>query len=187
LNAPYIIGGAWRGRKLMVPSGMVTRPTAARVRQALFDMLRHAPWAGRDLLHDAIVLDVFAGSGALGLEALSRGAARVSFIERDRAAAVAISANLKTFQADDRGRLFPADATDPPPGLPHDLILLDPPYGQGLVPRALDALAAKGWIAPGAVIAAELGHDETPPGNIEPLVERPHSTARLVIWRGIDA
>ncbi len=81
-----IIGGAWRGRPLVAPAGRATRPTADRVRQALFDRLLHAPWAGRAAIDGARVLDAFAGTGALGLEALSRGAAEAVFIERDRAA-----------------------------------------------------------------------------------------------------
>lgn len=180
---PRIIAGAWRGKVLAAPPGLATRPTAGRLRQAWFDMLRHAPWAGRDLLADAIVLDVFAGSGALGLEALSRGAARAGFIERDAAAAAAIAANIRACKAEGRCRLIRADAANPPPGEPHDLILLDPPYGQGLVPRAIAALAARGWIAPGAVIAAELGREESPPDDILPLAERVHGVARLAIWR----
>ena len=89
-----IVAGAWRGRTLVAPPGAATRPTADRVRQALFDMLLHAPWAGRDAIEGAVVLDAFAGTGALGLEALSRGAARAVFIERDRAALAALRANI---------------------------------------------------------------------------------------------
>jgi 16S rRNA (guanine966-N2)-methyltransferase len=183
VNAPRIIGGAWRGKVLVTPAGMATRPTSARARQALFDMLRHAPWAGCDLLHDAAVLDAFAGSGALGLEALSRGAARASFIERDREAAAAIAANIRACRAEDRARLYQADATKPPPGSPHDLILLDPPYGQDLVPKAVMALMAAGWIVPGAIIAGEFSRDEPIPEGLVPLTERAHGAARLVIWR----
>jgi 16S rRNA (guanine966-N2)-methyltransferase len=183
VNGPRIIAGAWRGRVLAAPAGLATRPTAGRVRQALFDMLRHAPWAGGDLLPDAVVLDVFAGSGALGLEALSRGASQVRFIESDRAAGAAIAANIRACRADDRARLVLADALNPPPGTPHGLILLDPPYRQDLVPRALVALGRTGWIAAGAIIVAEIGRDETLPEEIAPLAERAHGAARLVIWK----
>ena len=89
-----IIAGAWRGRALQTPPGDTTRPTADRVRQALFDMLLHAPWGGRATIDGARVLDVFAGTGAFGLEALSRGAAFATFIEQDRAALVALRANI---------------------------------------------------------------------------------------------
>ncbi len=146
-------------------------------------MLRHAPWANHDLLDGAIVLDVFAGSGALGLEALSRGAAQASFIERDKAAAVALIGNIKACRAEDRASLFRVDALKPPPGMPHGLILLDPPYGQSLISRSVAVLDAQGWIAPDAIIVAELGREEALPEGIEPLTERAHGAARLAIWR----
>lgn len=145
-------------------------------------MLRHASWAGRDLIEGTAVLDAFAGSGALGLEALSRGAARVSFIENDAAAAAAILANIASCRAGDCARLVRADALRPPPGTPHGLILLDPPYGQNFAPRAVEALGQAGWIAQGAIIAAELGRDEALAG-IAPLAERAHGAARIVIWK----
>ncbi|MDD2796302.1 RsmD family RNA methyltransferase, partial [Acidocella sp.] len=79
---PRILAGAWRGRKLVAPEGLETRPTGARARQAVFDILLHAPWAGAEFLRRARVLDVFAGTGAYGLEALSRGAAAADFMEQ---------------------------------------------------------------------------------------------------------
>jgi 16S rRNA (guanine(966)-N(2))-methyltransferase RsmD len=90
-----IIAGAWRGRALAAPPGLATRPTADRVRQSLFDMILHAAWGGRAVLEGAMVLDAFAGTGALGLEALSRGAESAVFFERDRAALAALRANGK--------------------------------------------------------------------------------------------
>lgn len=181
MSAPRIIAGVWRGRVLAAPEGAATRPTASRVRQALFDMLMHAPWA-EDAVAGRAVLDVFAGAGALGLEALSRGAARASFIENAPAAAAAIRRNIATCRAEDRARLVSSDALNPPPGTPHALVLLDPPYGQGLVPRALDALETRGWITPGAIVAAEFGRDEPVP-EATALAERTHGPARLLIWR----
>ena len=94
-----IVAGIWRGRALTAPSGGATRPTADRVRQALFDMLLHAPWGGRDRITGATVLDAFAGTGALGLEALSRGAAKAHFIERDQPALAALRANIARLRA----------------------------------------------------------------------------------------
>src|ERR1700704_5712492 len=111
-----IVAGAWRGRTLLAPSGTATRPTADRVRQALFDILMHAPWAGRSVVEDALVLDVFAGTGALGLEALSRGAASAVFVERSRAALTALRANIIACQADDRCEVLPIDALTVPDG-----------------------------------------------------------------------
>ena len=178
-----IIAGSLRGRRLRAPSGEATRPTADRVRQALFDMLTHAPWA-ENVLTDARVLDGFAGSGALGLEALSRGAASAVFLEQSGAARAALAANIAACRMEARARVLAADATRPPPGTPQTLILLDPPYGQGLLTPTLTALEAAGWLAPGALIAAELGRAEPlPPGLGPPLAERRHGAARLAIWR----
>ena len=178
-----IIAGAWRGRRLRAPAGAATRPTAGRVRQALFDMLLHAPWGGRALVEGAAVLDAFAGTGGLGLEALSRGAATATFIERDRAALAALRANIAACRAGDRAQVLAADATAPPPGRPCGLVFLDPPYGAALVARAVPALAAAGWIAPGALILAELGRDDPLPALGAALAERAHGAARLVVWQ----
>jgi len=177
-----IIAGQWRGRKLTAPPGIDTRPTNARARQAMFDILLHAPWAGADFIRSARVLDVFAGTGAVGLEALSRGAAAASFIENARPALAAIAANIAACRADSLARIVVADALAPPAGTPHDLIFLDPPYGGDLVPRALIALAARGWLAPAALIVAEIGPEDAfePPA---PLAERTHGKARLLFWR----
>ncbi len=178
-----IIAGSQRGRRLLAPVGAATRPTADRVRQALFDMLAHAPWAENALAGGA-VLDVFAGSGALGLEALSRGAANAVFIETSRAAREALEANIAACGMNTRARVLAADATRPPPGTPQTLILLDPPYGQGLLAPTLAALEAAGWLAPGCLIAAELGRaDPLPPELGPPLADRGHGAARLAVWR----
>jgi 16S rRNA (guanine966-N2)-methyltransferase len=104
-----IVAGAWRGRSLVAPPGHGTRPTADRVRQALFDTLTHAQWGGRSTLDSAIVLDVFAGTGALGLEALSRGAASACFIENDAAALMALRANVATCKAERQVEIVATD------------------------------------------------------------------------------
>ena len=103
------MAGAWRGRTLVAPPGQGTRPTADRVRQALFDMLMHAEWGGRGLIEGAAVLDVFAGTGALGLEALSRGAASACFIESDPASLRALRANIAACRAEDRTEVLAVD------------------------------------------------------------------------------
>jgi 16S rRNA (guanine966-N2)-methyltransferase len=180
-----IVAGHHRGRKLTAPPGTATRPTAERVRQALFDMLWHAPWAGRDAVEGACVLDAFAGTGALGLEAISRGAARATFIEKDRPALAALRANIAALWAEGGCTVIAGDATRPPPARdPCGLIFLDPPYGQDLVPRALGALGAAGWIAPDALVVAELGRDEAlaMPG-FERLAQRAHGAARVEFLR----
>ena len=176
-----IVAGLWRGRALSAPKGEATRPTADRVRQALFDMLLHAPWAGREALVGATVLDAFAGTGALGLEALSRGAAHAHFLERDRAALAARRANVAALKAP--ATIHAADATRPPPGVPCSVVFLDPPYGQGLIERALPALAQAGWLAQGALIVAETARDETLALPGEVLAERSHGAATLTICR----
>lgn len=177
-----IVAGTWRGRTLVAPPGSRTRPTADRVRQALFDMLLHAPWGGRDTVEGAHVLDVFAGTGALGLEALSRGAAHTTFIEQDRAAFAALRANIAALRADRLCTVLPADALAVPSGQKCDLIFLDPPYGHDLVRRALLRLRDAGWIASTALIVAETGRDESPPAA-PLLAERIHGAARISIWR----
>ncbi|MFZ6762685.1 16S rRNA (guanine(966)-N(2))-methyltransferase RsmD [Pseudoroseomonas sp. WGS1072] len=180
-----IIAGRHRGRRLEAPPGAATRPTADRVRQALFDMLWHAPWAGRGAIEGAVVLDAFAGTGALGLEALSRGAAAAHFIERDRVALGVLRANITACREAERARILPGDATRPPRApCACGLVFLDPPYGQALVPRALAALGAAGWIAPGALVVAETGREEAPePPGFTVLAEREHGAARLLCLR----
>lgn len=181
-----IIAGSQRGRRLIAPEGAATRPSADRVRQALFDMLAHAPWAAGSL-HGASVLDVYAGSGALGLEALSRGAFDAVFIENDRAARAALDANIAACGMAARARVLAADARHPPPGTPRTLVLLDPPYGRDLIAPTLAALGAAGWLAENCLIAAELGRADPLPAALgPPLAERRHGAARLAIWRRRD-
>ena len=179
---PRIIAGAWRGRKLAAPEGLETRPTGARARQAVFDILLHAPWAGAGFLRDARVLDVFAGTGAYGLEALSRGAAAADFMERAPGALAALRKNIAACRAEDACRVVAGDVLAAPVGAPHGLVFLDPPYGQDLVNKALAVLSARGWLAPGAVVVAELGPgDEVALPAV--LAERAHGKARLVFGR----
>jgi len=181
-----IVAGRLRGRALQAPAGATTRPTADRVRQALFDSLWHAPWAGRARIEGAAVLDAFAGTGALGLEALSRGAAQVTFLEKDRAALAALRANVAALGAEDEARILPGDALRPPrAAAPCGLLFLDPPYGADLGPRALVALGAAGWIAPGALACLEIGRDEAVPQleGWEVLAERAHGAARILVLR----
>lgn len=177
-----IIAGLWRGRTLAAPTGPATRPTAERMRQALFDMLMHAPWAeGR--IEGAQVLDAFAGTGALGLEALSRGAATAYFIETERHALAALRANVAACKATDRATVIAGDALRPKPGMPCGLVFLDPPYAQDLVPKAVNALACAGWLAPDALVIAETGRDEVLVLPAELCAERIHGAARITAWR----
>lgn len=179
-----IISGRWKGKRLVAPQGSTVRPTSDRVRQSLFDMLWHASWAGREVVEGAQVLDAFAGTGALGLESLSRGALAATFIEKDRAALAALRTNIAACKA--QGTVIAGDATKPPRALtPATLILLDPPYGANLLPPALEALDAAGWIAPGALVCTELGEcDPLPETRFTPLDDRRHGKARLLILQG---
>jgi 16S rRNA (guanine966-N2)-methyltransferase len=182
MTGPRIIAGAWKGRKLAAPAGLETRPTGTRARQAVFDILMHAHWAGAEFLRAAAVLDVFAGTGAYGLEALSRGAASVSFIEQAPAALMALRQNIAACKAESTTRIIAGDALAQHSGHPHQLIFLDPPYGNNLVPKALAALFPRNWIAPNAILIAELGPEDkfTLP---ETLAERAHGKARLIFGR----
>jgi 16S rRNA (guanine966-N2)-methyltransferase len=188
-----IVAGAFKGRQLQAPPGANTRPTADRVRQALFDMLRHADWAqdatGAGAL-DGAVLDGFAGTGALGLEALSRGAPRATFLERDRGALAVLDANIRACRCAERALALPADVLRPPPPrpgwAPAGLLFLDPPYEQNLVPPAVAALHRTGWIAAGTLVVAEIGAAEPAPVSVPLLAERRHGAARLCIWRHAD-
>jgi 16S rRNA (guanine966-N2)-methyltransferase len=152
------------------------------VRQALFDMLLHTGWGGRETVEGARVLDVFAGTGAFGLEALSRGAAHVTFVECHPAALAALAANIAACQALDRSAVMPIDALTIAPGDPADLIFLDPPYRQNLVSRAIARLRAVQRLAPHALLIAETAREEPPPAT-NTLAERAHGAARITIWR----
>jgi len=183
-----IVAGAFRGRPLAAPRGQATRPTADRTRQALFNILEHAPWSPG--LKGRRVMDLFAGSGALGLEALSRGAAFCLFVETDEAARGAIRQNIEALGLFGVTRLHRRDATQlgPKPagdGPAFDLAFLDPPYGKGLSEKALTALSGGGWLAGGALAVVERGADE-PPLNVpgfEALDARDYGAAKIWFMR----
>ncbi|HVZ02636.1 MAG TPA: 16S rRNA (guanine(966)-N(2))-methyltransferase RsmD [Dongiaceae bacterium] len=180
-----IDAGSHRGVKLAAPEGEDTRPTSDRARQAVFNILAHT----HDAIRAAKVLDVFAGSGALGLEALSRGAERASFIESDRKAGDCIKRNIAACREQARAQLFIADALRPPRApsgwAPCSLIFLDPPYGKGLIPPTLIALKANGWIAPDALIVAEVDRWEAlePGAELAVLDDRHYGKARILLLR----
>lgn len=175
-----IVAGLYKGRMLATPKGTTTRPTADRVRQALFDTLVHAEWGGRTLVHGATVLDAFAGTGALGLEALSRGATHAHFFEADPAAVAALRTNIAAFRAK---ASVHHDALHPPRGPACDLAFLDPPYHEDLIAPAVAALKLHGWLKPGAVVVAETARDEDPPDLGELLDQRRHGAALMSIFR----
>lgn len=152
-----IIAGQFRGRRLSSPAGRDVRPTSDRAREALFGILEH----GEPPLRGARFLDLFCGTGAVGLEALSRGAAEVLLIESEPEALKIAEANLERVGAPGNVRLVRQDATRLAPArAPFDLIFLDPPYLSGLAAPALRSLQRQGWLAPGARIVVELARSE---------------------------
>lgn len=183
-----IISGAHRGRAITAPKGSGTRPTADRTRQALFNVLEHAAFAPE--LSGARVIDLFAGSGALGLEALSRGAAFCLFVETDAAARGAIRDNVEALGLFGATRIHRRDATDlgvkpGADGPAFDLAFLDPPYGKGLGEAALAELARGGWLADGALAVLEKGVGEAAPTveGFEVLDARDWGAARVHFLR----
>lgn len=150
-----IVAGRFKGKALAAPAGASTRPTSDRLRETIFNVLAH----GHDrVLTDARVLDLFAGTGALGLEALSRGARAAVFIEEASGARAVIRRNVETLGLTGATKIFRRDATRLGPCgtiAPFDLVFLDPPYRKGLGARALASAIAGGWLAPGAIAVLE--------------------------------
>ncbi|HPE47394.1 MAG TPA: 16S rRNA (guanine(966)-N(2))-methyltransferase RsmD [Hyphomonas sp.] len=178
-----IIAGQHKGRALAAPKGQGTRPTADRARESLFNVLAHADWAPG--IEGARVIDLFAGSGALGLEAMSRGAAFCLFVETDHAARGAIRDNIEALGLYGNTRLHRRSATDlgeKPAGVgsPFSLAFLDPPYHRDLVNPALDCLVKGNWLAPDAVAVVETASDEMiAPAGWEILDTRDYGAARV--------
>ena len=182
-----IVAGRHRGLALEAPTDARIRPTADRVRQALFDVLEHRFGVGAaSPLRDARVLDLFCGSGALGLEALSRGAARCIFVDNDATALALAERNVRRARAIDAARFVLRDATRP--GTAPEaatLAFLDPPYGAGLAAPALAALRDQGWLADGALVCVETGARDRfePPPGYDLLDTRRHGRAEIAILR----
>jgi 16S rRNA (guanine966-N2)-methyltransferase len=183
-----IVAGRHRGRRIAAPAGLAVRPTADRTREALFNILEHglAKADGTSPLLGARVLDAFAGSGALGLEALSRGAAHATFMDDHAAARSTIRANAEALGERAHVAILPADSAAPPAaGAPCDIAFLDPPYRSGVGPQALSALAARGWLADGAICSVETAAGEpfAPPAGFAALDERRYGKAKLILLR----
>ena len=183
-----IVSGQYKGKTIAAPEGQATRPTSDRAREAVFNILEHAPWAPP--LKGARVLDLFAGSGALGLEALSRGAAFCLFVETDESARGAIRDNVEALHLYGCTRIHRRDATDLGPrpssaGPPFDLVFLDPPYAKGLGERALAELVAHGWLQPGAALVFERGESERDihPAGFDLIDERRYGAAKVLFLR----
>jgi 16S rRNA (guanine966-N2)-methyltransferase len=182
-----IIAGRHRGRTLLAPAGDAVRPTSDRAREALFNILAHGEFAaGGPPYAEATVLDAFAGTGAFGLEALSRGAAVAIFLEKSRPALAALRRNIATLGEEARSRVLAADATSPPKApAAATLVFLDPPYNKGFAAPALAALAAAGFVAPGALAIVEVQATEALPSptGYAILGERRYGVAKLIFLR----
>ncbi|MGP1357754.1 16S rRNA (guanine(966)-N(2))-methyltransferase RsmD [Roseicyclus sp.] len=182
-----IVGGRWRGKALAeVGAGDAEahlRPTSDRVRESLFNLLTNGRHG--DPVTGARVLDLFAGTGALGLEALSRGAAHVTFVDNGTAARALLRENVERCGAQGVAKVFRRDATDlgAHRGQPFDLVFLDPPYAQGLGERAMASAVAGGWIAAGALVVWEESVPPLPPAGFEILDERSYGGTRLTLLR----
>ena len=179
-----IIAGDWRGRKLVAPKGDSTRPTADRTRETLFNMLGSRLGSFEGLS----VMDLFAGSGALGLEALSRGAAHCLFVEQEADAVKAIRANIASLDARTRAQVQHGSVMSLGPAkAQHDLILLDPPYDTGAGQVALDRMARLGWIGPATWIALETHRrEEIKLKALEIAAERVVGKAKITLLRLAD-
>ena len=179
-----IVGGTHRGRRLVVPDGEAVRPTGDRAREALFNILSHGRFAAAGSpIAGKTVLDAFAGTGAFGLEALSRGAAAAVFIENGREALAALRRNVAALGEDARAQIVSGDATRPPRApFASSLAFLDPPYGSGLTPTALVALAGAGWLDAEALAIVEVAAREefSAPAGFAAIDERVYGAARLV-------
>jgi 16S rRNA (guanine966-N2)-methyltransferase len=177
-----IIAGTWRGRRLVAPPGEATRPTADRTRETLFSMLVSRLGSFDELT----VADLFAGSGALGLEAVSRGAARAVLVDNDRAAIKAIEANIASLGASDRCEVRAHSALALPRGQAFDLIFADPPYTASSGSEAVAAVAAAGWLSPGGWLAVETMRGvEIEPGPFVREATRDTGRARLTLFRAV--
>ncbi|MDU8912620.1 16S rRNA (guanine(966)-N(2))-methyltransferase RsmD [Aestuariicoccus sp. MJ-SS9] len=182
-----IVAGQFRGRALAsVGKGdprAHLRPTTDRVREALFNMLAGGRFG--DPFDGARVLDLFAGTGALGLESLSRGAASVTFVDDGRAAQRLLRDNIRLLDVADRTRVLARDATRllPSADTPCDLIFLDPPYGRHLGEKALAKALEGGWIAPGALIVWEENAPQSAPEGFETLETRRYGDTWVTVLR----
>lgn len=180
-----IIAGRLKGRALQSPASQDIRPTSDRLRETIFNILAHAY---DDPVEGAAVIDLFAGTGAMGLEALSRGAKRVLFVDDGTQARALIRANVEAFGLGGATKIFRRDATklgQAPAGERFALAFLDPPYGKGLIEPALIALRDGGWLLSDALVIAEEATDTTlaVPDGFEQLEQRIYGDTQVVIMR----
>ncbi len=185
-----IVAGRFKGRTLADPKDAALRPTSDKVRQAIFNILDHAPFTADFTLEGARVIDLFAGTGALGLEALSRGAKFCLFVEEAAEARAVIRENVEALGLTGASKIWRRDAAQLGPLdtlSPFDLALLDPPYRKGLLAPTLAGLATGGWLTPNALVVAELAEDETMPvvARYEMLDDRVYGDTRIAFMRAL--
>jgi 16S rRNA (guanine966-N2)-methyltransferase len=180
-----IVGGRFRGRSLTGPTSDAVRPTSDRLRETIFNILAHAY---DDPVEGARVLDLFAGTGAMGLEAMSRGAAFGLFVDESAQARGIIRENVEALGLGGATRIFRRDATrmgPAAPNAPFSLVFCDPPYGRDFAPKALISCAEGGWLVPGALVVIEEaeGVDVTLPAGFEEIERRDYGETRVVFGR----
>ena len=183
-----IVGGRFGGRPLSAPKSQAIRPTADRLREALFNILAHSYGDPSD---GARVLDLFAGTGALGLEALSRGAAFVLFVDDGAEARALLRGNVDALGAGGSSKVYRRDATRLGPAHPMEpfaLVFLDPPYGKGLAERALTSARDGGWLAPDALVVVEEAADAvfTAPDGFAEIERREYGDTQLVFLKALN-
>lgn len=183
-----IVAGSHRGRKIIAPEGADIRPTSDRVRESVFNMLEHREWGagGVSPLSGARVLDAFCGTGACGLEALSRGALHATFMDNSNTALDLCRQNVSALKEQERSDILRNDCLSPTrPAAPCDLAFLDPPYRERLAVKALNALSQAGWIADRGICVLETGVDEIddPGSRFTILEDRKYGTTRIRIAR----
>lgn len=186
-----IVGGQFKGRSIAVPKTKETRPTMDRTREAVFNILLNAPWAkkedGTSILNQSSVLDIFAGSGAYGLEALSHGANQVTFFESGSRACDAIEQNIFKFDIKEEARINRGDVLKSGFSVSPsaDIAFFDPPYGQDLIVETIFLLTEKGWLSKDTllVIETEAKYSDPMPENLSILSERIYGKSKIIIGR----
>jgi 16S rRNA (guanine966-N2)-methyltransferase len=185
-----ITGGAFRGRTLSTPTDTRVRPTSDKVRQAIFNVLAHNDFSSGFSIEGARAADLFAGTGALGIEALSHGARFCLFVDDSAESRGLIRRNVEVLQLTGVTKIWRRDATQLGPlsaggGGPFDLVFLDPPYRKQLVPLAMASLAEGKWLAPAALLVAETAEDESLPISavFRILDDRVYGDTRVSFWQ----
>jgi len=179
-----VIAGKYRGRNLESPPNRAIRPTSDRTREALFNLLMHGEFAGQCITHQRVA-DICSGTGALGIEALSRGALHVTFLDQLPAALAITRRNLEKLGAVDQATLIEGDATRlPAAAAPYALVLADPPYDAPIIAAMFAALCARNWVEPGSIFACEIAAKTPTPvlKGAQLRSERSYGRAKILVW-----